>query len=61
MDRKEPPEPVEEAGAETTEIKKRRRKAYRAHAERMNPSPFLPIYDSRGRLRHKPPHVALKV
>jgi hypothetical protein len=37
----------------------RARKAFRAHAERLNPSPFVAVLDSRGRPRHKPRHSPL--
>jgi hypothetical protein len=43
--------------------KKRRlraRKAFRAYAAALNPSPFVPIYDSHGRLRHAPRHTFVK-
>lgn len=39
----------------------RARAHFRKQAERLNPSPFVQIFDGRGRPRRKPRHAPLKV
>ncbi|TPM89860.1 hypothetical protein [Mesorhizobium sp. B2-1-3A] len=39
----------------------RARKMFRQAAEALNPSPFVVLYDNRGRPRHRPRHTSLKV
>lgn len=39
----------------------RARKMFRQAAEALNPSPFIVLYDNRGRPRHRPRHTSLKV
>lgn len=39
----------------------RARRRFRQIAEALNPSPFLVVYDGRGRPRHKPRHSSVKV
>lgn len=47
-----------------TAVKKQRNQRARNHfrkmAERLNPSPFAQVFDSRGRPRHKPRHTFVK-
>ncbi len=61
MPRKKKPTPVPKQAVKDPAQRRRARLAFRAQAEALNPSPFLPIYNSHGRLRHKPRHVAVKV
>lgn len=37
------------------------RKRFRMVAEMQNPSPFVTVFDGRGRPRHKPRHSSVKV
>lgn len=37
------------------------RKRFRMVAEMANPSPFVTVFDGRGRPRHKPRHTSIKV
>lgn len=39
----------------------RARKRFRQIAEILNPSPFVTVYDGRGRPRHAPRHSSVKV
>lgn len=39
----------------------RSRKRFRQIAEMLNPSPFVVVYDGRGRPRHQPRHSSVKV
>lgn len=41
-------------------VRQRARKAFRAFAAMLNPSPFVPVYDAHGRLRHDPRHTSVK-
>lgn len=44
--------------AETRKEKVRRQ--FREHAERLNPSPFVQVYDAHGRPRNRPRHSNVK-
>lgn len=44
-----------------TQVKNARaRKRHREHAERLNPSPFVQVFDAHGRPRNKPRHTNVK-
>lgn len=50
-----------EAVASKPAVGARARKRFRQIAEALNPSPFVVVYDGRGRPRHQPRHTFVKV